>query len=229
MSPSVENRPERARAGGFTLIEILLAMAILAFITTIMWGSFSQTAANKRALEAAQERTHTARVALMRMSRELEMAYTASETSPGTYTRTFMTSSAQASVDELSFSTFAHQRLRGGLAESDSAIVTYYGARDPDDPHITNLMRRETRRLQSDDAKTLAGESYVLCPDVSRVKFSFYDFKKKEWESEWNTHTVGAEYLPSHVRITLVVVDERGQDVTYSTDARIRMTERLGQ
>jgi general secretion pathway protein J len=220
--------PTRQRAVGFTLIEVMLAMAILAFITAIMWGSFSQAARDKRALEAAQERVHTARVALMRMSREIEMAYTATETSPGTYTRTFMTSTGQATVDELSFSTFAHQRLRAGLAESDTSIVTYYADRDPDDPRITNLMRRETRRLQADDPKTLSGESYVLCPDVARVKFSFYDFKKKEWENEWNTHTVGAEYLPSHVRITLTVYDERGEEVTYSTDARIRMTERLG-
>jgi general secretion pathway protein J len=193
-----------------------------------MFGAFSQTAANKKRLEAAQERVHTARVALMRMSRELEMAYLATETSPGTYTRTFMTSSGQATVDELSFSTFAHQRLRGGLAESDSSIVTYYGDRDPDDPKVTNLMRRETRRLQADDPKAITGESYILCPDVVRVKFSFYDFKKKEWESEWNTHTIGAEFLPSHVRITLTVYDEQGREVTYSTDARVRMTERLG-
>jgi general secretion pathway protein J len=224
----MKRSPERARAAGFTLIEVMLAMAILAFITSIMWGSFSQTATNKRALEAAQERVHTARVALMRMSREIEMAYTATETSPGAYTRTFMTSSSQATVDELSFSTFAHQRLRGGLAESDTSIVTYYADRDPDDPKITNLMRRETRRLQSEDPKTLISESYILCPDVARVQFSFYDYKKKEWEKEWNTHTVGAEYLPSHVRITLIVVDERGEEATYSTDARIRMTERLG-
>ena len=216
------------RASGFTLIEIMLAMAILAFITTIMWGSFSQTATNKRALEAAQERVHTARVALMRISRELEMSYLAAETNASAYTRTFLTASSQAQVDELSFSTFAHQRLRGGLSEGDTSIITYYGERDPDDPRVTNLMRRETRRLQADDPKSLLGEAYVLCPDVARVKFSFYDFKKKEWEREWNTHTVGAEYLPSHVRITLVVIDEHGEEVTYSTDARIRVTERIG-
>ena len=224
----MKRSPQRAGAAGFTLIEVMLAMAILAFITSIMWGSFSQTATNKRELEAAQERVHTARVALMRMAREIEMAYTATETSPNAYTRTFMTSSSQASVDELSFSTFAHQRLRGGLAESDTSVVTYYAERDPDDPKITNLMRRETRRLQGEDAKSLAAESYVLCPDIARVQFAFYDYKKKEWEKEWSTRTVGAEYLPSHVRITLTVVDERGKDVTYSTDARIRMTERLG-
>ena len=48
-------------------------------------------------------------------------------------------------------------------------------------------MRRETRRLQAEDPKTIAGEAYVLCPDVAKVKFSFYDYKKKEWQSEWNT------------------------------------------
>jgi general secretion pathway protein J len=218
----------RSRDAGFTLIEILLAMAILAFVTTMMWGSFSQTATNKRALEAAQERVHTARVALMRMARELEMAYIATENGGAPYTRTFFTASSQGAVDEVSFSTFAHQRLRGGLAEGDTSIVTYYGERDPDDSKVTNLMRRETRRLQADDPKTLTGESYVLCPDVARVKFSFYDFKKKEWEKAWDTHTVGAEYVPSHVRITLIVIDERGQEVTYSTDARLRITERLG-
>jgi general secretion pathway protein J len=203
-------------------------MSILGFITTIMWGSFSQAARSKRNLEATQERTHTVRVALMRMAREIEMAYLAFEPNPGAYTRTFMTSSSQAVVDELSFSTFAHQRLRAGLAESDTSVVTYYADRDPDDPRVTNLMRRETRRLQSEDAKTLTGESYVLCPDVARVKFSFYDFKKKEWENQWNTRTPGAEFLPSHVRISLTVIDEHGQEATYSTDARIRITERLG-
>jgi prepilin-type N-terminal cleavage/methylation domain-containing protein len=61
-------------ANGFTLIEVMLALAILGFITTIMWGSFSQTANNKKAIEAAQERLHTVRVALLRMAREIEMA-----------------------------------------------------------------------------------------------------------------------------------------------------------
>jgi general secretion pathway protein J len=220
----------RSRTAGFTMIEVMLVMAILAFVTTLMWGSFSQMATNKRALEAAQERTHTVRVALMRMARELEMAYLVSEISTGgQYTRTFLTASSQAAVDEVSFSTFAHQRLRGGLNEGDAAVVTYYGARDPDDGTITNLMRRETRRLQAEDPKSLAGESYVLCPDVVSVKFSFYDFIKKEWQREWDTHTPGLERLPSHVRITLVVKDERGKEVSYSTDARIHMTEKVEQ
>lgn len=213
---------------GFTLIEVMLVMAILAFVTTLMFGSFSQTATNKKALEAAQERTHTVRVALMRMAREIEMAYLAADIQTGAaYTRTFLIGSSQSSVDELSFSTFAHQRLRGGLAESDTAVVTYYGARDPDDGRITNLMRRETRRLQAEDPKSLLGESYVLCPDIVSVKFSYWDYIKKEWQREWDTRTPGVDKLPSHIRISLTVVDERGKEVAYSTDARIHMTEKV--
>jgi general secretion pathway protein J len=205
----------------------MLVMAILAFVTSLMWGSFSQTATNKRHIEAAQERTHTVRVALMRMAREIEMAYLANEGTTPVYPRTFLKGSSQGTIDELSFSTFAHQRLRGGLAEGDTSVVTYYGARDPDDPKVTNLMRRETRRLQAEDAKTLPGESYVLCPDVSRLKFTYYQFKKKEWANDWNAPSVDTDFLPTHVRIALTVINENGQEAVYSTDARIQMTEKV--
>ena len=63
---------------------------------------------------------------------------------------------------------------------------------------------------------------------MSRVKFSFYDHKLKEWVNDWTTlDASGNQYLPTHVRVTLTVIDERGQEVSYSTDARIRMTEKV--
>ena len=112
----------RRASSGFTMIEVMLALAIFAFITTIMWGSFSQTASSKKAIESEQERTHSVRVALMRMAREIEMAYLSDNEN------TAITEPADAArrlvardVDELVFSTFAHQRLRAGAAEGDTA------------------------------------------------------------------------------------------------------------
>jgi general secretion pathway protein J len=216
-------------SGGFTLIEVMLALAILGFVTTIMWGAFSQTITNKRAIETAQERTHTVRVALMRMAREIEMGYlSASENTALSDRRTFLVGSSHGDVDELSFSSFAHQRLRAGLAEGDTSVINYFGERDPDDRRALNLMRRETRRLQAENPSNITGEAYVLCPDVRRLKFSYYDYKLKEWVNDWSTlNASGPQYLPAHVRITLTVVDERGQEVSYSTDARIQMTEKV--
>jgi len=219
----------RRASAGFTMIELMLAMAIFAFITTIMWGSFSQTASTKKTIQSEQDRAHTVRVALTRMARELEMAYLSdNENTAITNRRTFFVASARADVDEVTFASFAHQRLRAGAAEGDTALISYYGAPDPDDRRVLNLMRRETRRLQAEDPSTLLGEAYILCPDVARVKFAYYDHRKKEWQTDWSTlDASGTPYLPAHIRITLTVVDDRGREVSYSTDARIQVTENV--
>ena len=219
----------RHRSSGFTMIEMLLALSIFAFITTIMWGSFAQTASSKKVIQSEQERAHSVRVALMRMAREIEMAYVSdNENTAIANRRTLFVGSARADVDELTFSTFAHQRLRAGAAEGDTSLITYYGARDPDDRRVLNLMRRETRRLQAEAPTDLPGEAYILCPDVTRVKLAYYDHRKKEWQTDWSTlDASGTPYLPAHVRITLTVTDERGREVSYSTDARIQITENV--
>jgi general secretion pathway protein J len=230
MKTAMSTRRLDSSQAGFTLIEVMLALAILGFLTTIMWGSFNQTATNKRAIEQAQDRTHTVRVALMRMSREIEMAYLSdSENTALTHRRTMFVGTSRVDVDELHFSSFAHQRLRSGVAEGDTALIKYYGERDPDDRRIINLMRRETRRLDAENPDLLIGEGYVLCPDVAKVRFDYLDHRRKEWTTDWSTMSAtGTQYLPTHVRITLVVIDERGQEVSYSTDARIQMTEKVG-
>jgi general secretion pathway protein J len=224
-------RGPRDAGGGFTLLEVILAFAILGFITTILWGTFSQTAAVKKRTELVQDRAHAARVALMRITRELEMAFLSDSENPfASERRTMFIATSHRDIDDLRFSWFGRQRLRGDIPEADTSVVMYYGEPDPDDRSVMNLMRRETRRLEAADPQSLLGESYVLCPGISRLKFSFYDYKnqKKEWREEWTTVGAdGLQYLPTHVRITLVIYDERGQERTFTSSARIMMTERV--
>ncbi len=214
---------------GFTLLEVMLAFTILAFITTIIWGTFSQTNIIKKRTEAVQDRSHAARVALTRLSRELEMAFLSDSENPAVQERrTMFISETQRDVDELRFSWFGRQRLRTDIPESDTSVIMYYAQTDPDDPSVTNLMRRETRRLEAVDPRTIPGESYVLCPGVARLKFSFFDYKKKEWREDWSTMGAdGLQYLPTHVRIALTIYDENGREQTFTSSARIMMTERV--
>lgn len=221
-------RAPRRPDAAFSLLEVLLALAILGFITALLWGTFAQTARSKKRVEDAQERTHTVRVALMRMSREVEMAYLSGEPVTTTERRTMFVGTAHNSFDELRFSWFGHQRVRADRPESDTSLVSYYTEADPDDRAVTNLIRRETRRLQVKDPKTIPGESYVLCPNISGVKFSYYDFLKKEWREEWTTiGSDGRTYLPTQVRISLTVIDEMGKPITFTTTARVQTTERV--
>ena len=63
------------RARGFTLIEVMVAVSILAIVTTLTWASFKQTFNTKSAIEAQAGRYRTVRLALERMARELSMVY----------------------------------------------------------------------------------------------------------------------------------------------------------
>jgi general secretion pathway protein J len=223
-------RPWSRRAGGgFTLIEIMLALALMGFVTSIVWGTFAQTQKIKKRIESAQDRTHTVRVALMRMTREIEMAFLSdSEVMGAQERRTMFSGSSHNDFDELRFSWFGHQRMRADAAEGDTALVSYFTMPDPDDAMTTNLMRKETKRLESKDLKLIPGETYLLCPAISRIKFAYYDFKQKDWREEWDTTTAdGLQYLPTQVRISLTVFDERGKAVTFTSIARLHALEKV--
>lgn len=219
----------RAAGAGFTLIELMLAIAILALITTLMWSSFSEASKKKKLVEAEQERTHTVRTALLRMAREIEMTFLSESEEPdATLPRTQFLGVSHPDVDELWFTAFAHQRMRAGAPEGDASAIGYFGEHDPDDRSVLNLMRKESRRLVPKDPHEIPGETYILCPDIVRLKFSYYDYRKKEWRDDWDTKVPGMGFLPSHVHISLTVLDENGQEVSYDTDARIHLTDKVG-
>jgi general secretion pathway protein J len=225
---SGRSRPPRA-ASGFTLIEIMLALALMALVTSLLWGTVAQTTKVKKRIEQAQDRTHTVRVALMRMSREIEMAFVSASDPIGIQERRTMFSGvAHSDFDELRFSWFGHQRMRADAAEGDTALVHYFTAPDPEDPLATNLMRRETRRLEAKDPKMIPGETYLLCPAIARLKLAYYDYVQKEWREEWDTTKAdGMQYLPTQVRISLTVLDERGVPLNFVSIARLHALERV--
>jgi general secretion pathway protein J len=219
----------RRSQAGFTLLEVLLAITIMGFISAILFGSFTRTARVKQRTEAAQDRLHAARVAMMRMTREIEMAFLSNKENIGLQEkRTMFIGTPHSDLDELRFSWFGHQRLRADASEADTAVVSYYSEPDPNERSMMNLMRRETRRIEQKDPRTIAGEAYILCPGITRIKFQYYDYNAKDWKQEWNTMGAdGVQYLPTHVRVTLGLLDENGREVTYTSAARIHMTERL--
>jgi hypothetical protein len=207
----------------------MLALALMALVTSLLWGTFAQTARVKRRIEQTLDRTHTMRVALMRMSREIEMAFLSASEAMGVQDRRTMFSGVSHNdFDELRFSWFGHQRLRADAAEGDTALVHYFTAPDPDDRMLVNLMRRETRRLEAKDPKLIPGETYLLCPAIIRLKFAYYDYKQKDWREEWDTTAAdGPQYLPTQVRISLTVLDERDQPLTFTSIARLHALEKV--
>jgi general secretion pathway protein J len=217
------------RARGFTLIEVMVAVGILAMVTTLVWGSFKQTFRTKTAVEAQSARYRTVRLALERMSREISMAYLSQNEIPQTDHRTLFSGKRKGNTDELRFSYFGHQRLYQDANEADTAQVVYYADRNYYDSRKTDLYRRETRRLQYLKAEDQPNEVDVVCDDIIAFRLDYWDARDKQWREEWVTDSADGQLdrLPGRVRITLTVRDERGAEVPFQTEVRLAMTEPL--
>ncbi len=218
------------RRRGFTLIETMVAVGIIAMVTTLVWSSFKDTFRAKNQVEAQSGRYRTVRIALERLARDLSMAYLSqNEDTSQPERRTLFVGKRKFDIDEVRFSFLGHQRLYQDANEADTAQVAYYGVRDREFSGRINLMRRETRRLQYLKIEDNAGETDIICDDVLRLKLDFWDSRDKQWRDEWVTNSADGQpdRLPSRVRITLTVRDERGQEVPFQTEARIPMQEPL--
>jgi general secretion pathway protein J len=217
-------------ARGFTLVEVMVAISILAIVTALTWGSFQQTFKAKSIVESNAVRYHSVRLTLERLAREISMAYlSTNEDATQAERRTFFIGRRRGDIDELRFSYFGHQRLYANADECDTAQVAYYAARDRNDSSRLNLVRRETRRESNLKMEQVAGTADILCDDVLRLQFDYWDARDKTWREEWVTTDAAGQpgRLPAKVKITLTVRDERGNEIPFSTEVRLPMQEAL--
>ena len=218
------------RRAGFTLVEMLISLAIIGFMMLIAWGTIMQTTRAKKHYEAIQDRYRGVRLALGRLEKDLSMAYLSSNQSTvNPEPATMFVGESSISGDSLHFSTFAHQKLYANANESDQTIVSYYVDSDPDDRSVKNLYRRESRRLAQEKWDTLPSDTDVLFTGVEKFKVDYWDVKDRQWVDAWNTVSADGKpnRLPDRVRITLGFKDERDKDVTFTTQTKIPMQEVL--
>ena len=220
------------RQRGFTLVEVLVAVAVLAVMMIFAWGAISQTVRAKKVFGASQDRYREARNAMTRIVHDLEMAYVSgNEDRTQVETRTFFIGEASGDIQSLRFSSFAHTRLYSDANESDQTVIAYFGANDRDARGQENIMRRENRRLSGPGERwdSTPGETDILFTDVKKLKFTYWDFRGSEWKDTWSTQGVeGANgRIPDRIKIALTFVDENGKETTLTTEARLHLQEML--
>lgn len=237
MTARLEPRAQRAsvrvarlrRQAGMTLIEVLIAMAMVSFMLVMAWSTTSSVADAQRFFEAVQERNHEIRVALNRMARDISSAYVSgNEDKHLDNRRTLFLGKEDSPVDELRFSSMGHVSLWANANESEQTLISYHAVRDRDDGSKTNLVRRESRRLSNEPWESEPAEVDLLLRDIERVKFEYFDARDNEWQESWNTTSADAESnrLPERVRIT-ITLRQGERELRYSTQARVIMQEEV--
>lgn len=210
---------------GFTLIEALISLAILAFMGALIWGSFGPSWQLKETVEQQADRDAEIRLAMNRMEREISMAFLSNDYDKSRYRQMLTLFDGRHNAgdhDTLTFTTFAHQRLYENALESDQALIQYKLVENPQISGQTDLMRRE--KTVFDDEPERGGTEDLLCENVQGLRFQYWDPVKLEWQEDWNTLDVDrANTLPLRVKITLLIGEPGSVPTPYTTQAQIAL------
>lgn len=181
------------RIRGFSLIEILIAAALLGLMGVILMSSLMAALQVRDKAENISDRHHLIRQALARMSSEISMAYISNNKNPQSL---MVDTQFKGEKSRISFVAFGGLSHRQDAKESGEREISYF-------IEDGNLMRRE----KENPGKTLwvAGKAKLVCPKIDKLEFKYWNMATSTWDSQWKTEGQPRNdaTLPVRVRIEL--------------------------
>lgn len=205
----------RARRG-MSLLEVMASIAILLVMSVISWQVIASTSDARAVLAESDATTRSARVALSRIRRELQLAYlTANRTAVNTYWTVFVGNNDDP--DSLWFATLAHQRVYRHSRECDQAEISLWAEPGRERGSGYVLFHRESPRI--DEEPDEDGAVLPLAYNVRSLDLRYLDPKTNEWRDEWDTRSADTPYyLPRAVQIGLVLIGTDASDSDRTVD-----------
>ncbi len=191
------------REKGFTLVEILIAMAILAVIVTSTFVIFRSSSKSWQKGEKRSERYHNARVAVGKMSAEISQAVVSEN----------KLSKFIGNKEEVGFVSFVS--TAGGVFEL--VEIEYWL-----DKEGRFIMRNED--IDPDFDFSTQDNSDILAENIALLEFSYYN--GSTWSEAWNMieieedaeeeieeeQGIDESILPKAVRIKIKIEDKAGKE-----------------
>jgi general secretion pathway protein J len=214
---------------GFTLIEIMIATAILGIILMTVYGVLSRAIYAKNHSEERADLYASGREAVLKMADELESAL------PPTAGRDIgfvgISGTDRVPTDSVQFAAVIRRQFGPTQTRGGRAMVSYSLDPAKDVPNLFALRRQEQllTEAQPDDldaanpdaaaaapaaAAPIALAAYVL-DQVAGLRFRYLDPATGEWVDAWDTGAdpppgQPARGLPGAVEITLFLADNSG-------------------
>jgi general secretion pathway protein J len=222
---SLASRRSQRPRRGFTLIEVLVAIGIIALIALLIYSAFSGMSRSRTNMIAVTDRYQAGRAAMQRMAREFSSAYMSGHKNFFRLQNQPQTGfvGKQGKPDRVDFTSFSHLRLQENRHESDQAEIAYYCARSRDTGTL-DLVRRASRTVDSDMTK--GGVIEIMVEDVVDFDLRYLDPVTNEWQTNWDSTQSAAQFgrLPVQVWVTLVLGNgPGGQAIRFEEKVNVRM------
>jgi len=204
---------------GFTLIEMMLAIGVLALILTMLASSFSTIAHSKVHAEGRLMVDREGRSLLWQMTKELRNAvqtpYAASNVALFGNGRM----GNGAPIDTITLSTFSGGHRRAFTGMTPETIVTYNLTPNPDQPGWYLLQRSQQSGLLTSSA---ALQTTVLADNVLSLHIRYFDGQK--WGESWDSSSLPTgRQLPVAAALQIQMAAPGGHVMDFATQVTVPM------
>jgi prepilin-type N-terminal cleavage/methylation domain-containing protein len=212
----------RAFNHGFTLIEMMVAVAILGIIMVMLASSFHAVAAGKTLAEGRLLSNRQARAVLAQLTGELHGAVQTPLIASPVLLIVQGRMQNGAPLDSLTVSTLdsGHRRSISNFGAEE--LIAYSGQPNPQHPGWYMLMRQQRSALLSATAGLKISPPVVLAGNV--LAFHVRYFNGNIWLESWNsTGLPPGTQLPQAISIDLVMAGPGGAPVALATQVTLPM------
>jgi prepilin-type N-terminal cleavage/methylation domain-containing protein len=214
--------PRNRFSRGFTLIEIMLAVAILGVVMVMLAGSFHAVAMGKTHAEGRLLSNRQARAVLAQLTNELH----------GTVQTPLIASNVMvvgqgrmqngAPLDSLTISTLDSGHRRGISSFGAEELISYSGQPNSQHRGWFMLMRQQRSALLGATAGIQIAPPTVLAANV--LAFHVRYFNGNIWLESWDSGSLPpGTQLPQAIAIDLVMAGPGGAPVALSTQITLPM------
>ncbi|MBN2314097.1 MAG: prepilin-type N-terminal cleavage/methylation domain-containing protein [Sedimentisphaerales bacterium] len=210
---------------GFTLVEILIAMALIATILSMVYGSFFATSRSAQDCQARISMCQQGRTALDQMARQIRCAYIGTakdEKLQETATQqkrvvreegmNYFTGNGNASNGEILHFVTTYGFTEGEKKPTKGLFEVTYRLDRREDALFLNQ-----RRFVGITNKTQKMDWKLIAKDIEYLELEFFDGRK--WQRRWDDED--EKKLPSAVRMEIGCRDEDNRQYTYRTVAQV--------
>ncbi len=195
--------PHQAGAGrqAFTLLEVILSLAILASLMSGVAMLLKNSSAVKAGVSEAGNVNHRLQVALEKLSRDLAHGFMVSKTDFDRRTKAIFRIERHDNSDRLYLTTATHRPKKVNSKESDLTYVIYEVRKGEDGQLPTHLYRGETARVPESFRDQV--ETVMLARAIKSLRLIPWNgtkWSENSWHSNRGEHR---NKIPHMVRIEL--------------------------
>jgi prepilin-type N-terminal cleavage/methylation domain-containing protein len=214
------SRYNRSIESGFTLLEMMLAVAVLGIMLVMLASSFHTVATSKIHAESSMYTDRAGRAVIWELSNEIRSAVQ----TPIVPSRVIFIGAGHSqfgnTADTLTISTLAAGHGRSFSAYGAENIVTW--SSNPNRDHPGWLMLKRSQQSGLLDAVT-TNNSIVLAPNLLSLHLRYFD--GQEWLESWDSANMPpGRQLPVAVGIDMQMATPTGGGMNFSTQVMIPMS-----